>query len=238
MLREMVESHGGRYLAVPENPGFGAGHNLALRALAADSTDFHVMLNPDILMEDHVFSRLAKVMEERPAVGLIMPRVVYPDGSTQFLCRLSPAPLDFALRRFAPPWAKKLFQRRLHRYELRGLEDIACDTVPFLSGCFMFVRRSALEAVGGFDDRYFLYMEDVDLCRRLARNCKLLYWPHVTVIHGCYRGAHREKRLLFAFLRSAVRYFNRWGWIFDAERRAVNRSALACLPTAQQSKDD
>jgi GT2 family glycosyltransferase len=232
-LEELVQSCGGGYRAVPANPGFGAGHNLALRALAGDPTDFHLMLNPDISMEDDVLRRLAQVMEEQPSVGLMMPCVVYPDGSPQFVCKLSPSPLDFALRRFAPPAIKKLFQRRLDRYELRGLEANPCDKVPFLSGCFMFARRSVLEAVGGFDERYFLYMEDVDLCRRVARRAKLLYWPYVTVTHGSFRGAYRNTRLLWAFLRSAVRYFNRWGWIFDAERRAANRAALACLPAGR-----
>ncbi len=228
-LEAMVQRLGGMYVAAPRNLGFGAGHNLALQSLAEHSAEFHLLVNPDIELEYAVLPALVEAMRARPAAAMLMPRVVYPDGTFQPLCKLLPTPLDFALRRFAPGFLQRLFQRRLDRYEMLGVEHAECNKVPFLSGCFLFTRRALLEKIGGFDERYFLYMEDVDLCRRMARQGDLLYWPHVSVTHGCYRGAYRSRSLMWIFLRSAVRYFGRWGWVFDAERGRSNRAAMACL---------
>ena len=227
-LQACVSSFGGRYIAAPKNLGFGAGHNLALTAQARPA-EFHVMLNPDILFEPAVFEILVNQLATRPAVGLIMPKVLYADGTFQPVCKLLPTPADFALRRFAPAVVRRLFRKRLEQYELEGIELIECDRVPFLSGCFLFARRSVLSEVGGFDDRFFLYLEDVDLCRRMAQCSKLLYWPHASVIHICYRGAYRSTKLMTLFLRSAVAYFNKWGWLFDATRSRANRDALTCV---------
>ena len=229
-LRLAVEQSGGVYVAATRNLGFGAGHNLAFQHLATVSTEFHLLVNPDILFEPAVPAALEKVMDHHPSAATLMPRVVYPDGAPQFLCRLLPTPFDFALRRFFPAPLQRLFQGTLDRYELRGLEDVPCNCVPFLSGCFMFTRRSALQAIHGFDDRFFLYLEDVDLCRRLATVGDLLYWPAISVVHGCYRGAYRDTRLMLIFVQSAVRYFNKWGWFFDRRRRRANQAALYCLP--------
>ena len=234
-LRALVESMGGRVIAPGTNVGFGAGHNLALRSLDDVPSDFHLMLNPDILFDSEVLPALAHAMKDRPQAGLVTPRVLYPDGTDQYLCKLLPTPLDFALRRFAPGALQRLARSRMERYELRGLVTTESTCVPFMSGCFMFTRRSMLEAVGGFDDRFFLYLEDVDLCRRLAAFSELLYWPEVSITHGYHRGAHRNTKLMLLFILSAVRYFNKWGWLFDAARRKANSDALALLSNTRLS---
>jgi GT2 family glycosyltransferase len=232
-LRLYVEKLGGRYIATPKNLGFGAAHNLALRSMQEVSSEFHLMVNPDILFDDSVLPGLVSVLDARPQVGWVMPKVLYPNGSQQFLCKLLPTPLDFAVRRFVPVRLHSLIRGYLDRYELRGLENSESTTVPFLSGCFVMVRRAVLQAVGGFDERYFLYMEDVDLCRRMAAHCELLYWPDIFVTHGFRRGSHRSLKLMLTHLRSSIIYFNRWGWIFDRERRRANRAALAQLYSAR-----
>lgn len=156
-----------------------------------------------------------------------MPKVLYPDGSNQYLCKLLPAPIDLMLRRFLPgPW-KGLARKRAASYELRFLDSDAPAYVPSLSGCFMFVRRSVLDSVGGFDERFFLYMEDVDLCRRMLSVSRLLYWPGVTVEHVHQMGSYRSRKLLLLHIRSAIRYFNKWGWLRDRNRRQINRETLA-----------
>jgi len=228
-LETLVNHLQGLYIPAPSNLGFGAGHNLALKRLSDLPAEFHVLVNPDIEFAADVLPALVDAMRARPAAAMMMPRVIYPDGAFQPLCKLLPTPADFALRRFTPSWLQRMFQRRLDRYEMRGIENMECSHVPFLSGCFLFTRRHLLEGVGGFDKRYFLYMEDVDLCRRMATCGDLVYWPNVTVIHGCYRGAYRSMSLMLIFVRSAVRYFTWWGWIFDPERDKANRAALNFL---------
>lgn len=232
LLRQVVEAHGGRYLP-SKNIGFGAGHNLALASLRNTPSEFHLMVNPDISFGPEVLPDLIQTLRQRPQTGWIMPKILYPDGRIQPLCKLLPTPLDFALRRFLPSFLAGLTEGRVARYEMRGIEDTASTTVPFLSGCFIFVRRAMLEVTGGFDERYFMYMEDVDLCRRFRKHGELLYWPAVSVVHAFQRGSHTNLRLTFIHLQSSFRYFNRWGWIFDAERRRLNKIGLAALPASK-----
>ncbi len=225
--RDAVREMGGIYVRPGKNLGFGRGHNLALKQLAGVDAPYHLILNSDIMFDLDALDKLADVMESHPDVGLVMPKVLYPDGSHQYLCKLLPAPIDLVLRRFLPgPW-KRLAQRRIAWFELRMLDYDAPAYVPSLSGCFMFTRRSVLEVVGGFDERFFLYMEDVDLCRRMLGISRLLYWPGVTVEHVHQMGSYRSRKLLFLHVRSAIQYFNKWGWIRDSRRKQINRATLA-----------
>ena len=223
-IRDAVQAMGGVYVRAGKNLGFGRGHNLALRQLAGVDAPYHLVLNPDIAFAPDALSKLTSVMDSHPEVGLVMPKVLYPDGSHQYLCKLLPAPIDLVLRRFLPgPW-KSLAQKRIASYELRTLDSDAPAYVPSLSGCFMFARRSVLDAAGGFDERFFLYMEDVDLCRRMLAVSRLLYWPGVTVEHVHQMGSYRNRKLMFLHIRSAIQYFNKWGWIRDNTRTQINRA--------------
>jgi hypothetical protein len=181
-----------------------------------------------------------RVMDARRTVGLIMPKVIYPDGATQHLCKLLPTPLDVVLRRFAPGALQRLTRERMERYELRAMDTDQPAEVPFLSGCFMFTRRSVLNLLGGFDERYFLYMEDIDLCRRFSAVSRLLYWPSVSVTHEHQRGSHKSMKLMFRHVRAAIVYFNKWGWLFDPIRKQTNRDAiarLASIPKFQSARE-
>ena len=171
-------------------------------------------------------NELANLMDALPEVGVVMPRILYPDGSMQYLCKLIPSPIDLLLRRFgARPW-NWLFRDRMDRYNMRFFDHSQAVYVPVLSGCFMFARRSILDAVGGFDERFFLYMEDVDLCRRVGAISRLLFWPWITVVHGHAQGSYKSVRLLRMHIRSAIAYFNKWGWIKDADRVTRNKIGL------------
>jgi GT2 family glycosyltransferase len=234
-IRDAAQGMGGNYVRPGKNLGFGGGHNLALKQLAGVDAPYHLILNPDIVFDVDALGRLADVMDSHPDVGLVMPKVLYPDGSHQYLCKLLPAPIDLVFRRFLPgPW-KGLGRKRTTLYELRFLDSDTPAYVPSLSGCFMFARRSVLEAVGGFDERFFLYMEDVDLCRRMLGISRLLYWPDVTVEHVHQMGSYRSRKLLFLHMRSAVQYFNKWGWIRDSTRKQINRDTLASRGQSAQT---
>ena len=235
-LHEMVDRFGGRYVAAPGNLGFGAGHNLGLHELRDVASEFHVMLNPDLSFDPTVLGALAEVMETRGDVGMVMPRVRYPDGMTQSHCHLLPAPIDLALRRFASPGLKRLATARLDRYALADFDRSKAAEIPFLSGCFLFVRRSVLEQIGGFDERFFLYMEDVDLCRRIGQVARVLYWPSIGITHAHQRGSYKSRNLMLAHARSAIQYFNKWGWIFDTERSRMNGAALSRMPRMRPSE--
>lgn len=190
------------------NLGYGRAHNIAI----ADSVrhhEYHLICNPDISLGNNVIPELTRLLRERPAVGLCMPKVMGVDGTVQYLCKRPPAPVDFALRRMLPAtW----LERRRMWFEMRDQSYDDERPVECLSGCFMFFRSAVLGAIGGFDERFFLYLEDFDISRRASAVASNLYYPRVQVIHVHQRGHSKSLRLFLAVLASAVRYFNKWGW--------------------------
>ena len=218
----LAGSLGALCLSPKRNLGFGAAHNLALRELAPLGR-YHLFVNPDIRMEEGVVSELAAFMEAHPDVGSVMPRVLYPDGSEQRLCKRLPTAFDLFLRRFLGEIGKAVFPVRWSLYEMRDVDLTVTREVPSLSGCIMFVRTAALDAVGVFDERYFLYMEDLDLCRRIGSQYRTVFFPNVAVHHGYAKGSYANPRLLRYHLTSAIHYFNKWGWFRDPERKQLNQ---------------
>jgi hypothetical protein len=213
------------YIQNSSNIGFGAGHNVALRKVLDDqNSSYHLVFNPDVFFEAQVIEELVTVMENNPDIGLIMPKVLYPDGRTQYLCKLLPTPRDLIGRRFFS--FLPAFKRLNARYEMRFANYNQSMDVPFLSGSFMLLRTQSIHEVGLFDERYFLYMEDVDLCRRIGQKYRTLYYPHVHVTHAFKKASYKQFRLLYQHMRSAVLYFNKWGWIQDRERRRVNQETV------------
>ena len=229
--RQATLSCGGIYVPSPTNVGFGGGHNLALSYLSdvGCATEYHLMVNPDIAFEPSILAPLMQVLNERPEVGWVMPQVRSEDGSVQPLCKLLPTPFDLLGRRFAPASLQRFLGVSQDDYEMKGIAELSSDDVPFLSGCFIFARYDLLQKLNGFDSRYFMYMEDVDLSRRFRHYGKLLYWPEVHVVHGHRRGSYHDLRLTLMHIRSAIRYFRRWGWFSDPEREALNAHALRSL---------
>jgi GT2 family glycosyltransferase len=160
--------------------------------------------------------------------------VHYPDGRLQPLCKLLPHPLELLVRRFFPLLHRS--SGRLARYELHGSGYSRVMDVPALSGCFLLMRIETVQRTGLFDERYFLYFEDVDLSRRVGRIARTVFVPHVAVVHDYARGSYREWRLLWHHLVSAARYFNKWGWLRDPERSRVNARTLRASSLARDGQ--
>lgn len=224
-LREMVLAAGAGYTFAGANLGFGGGHNLALQA-NLHAAPYQLVLNPDIRFGPEVLPALCAFMDANPSVGQVMPRIVYHDGSEQRLCKLLPTPFDLILRRFLGPLGSRLFKARRDRYEMRSFDMHVTREVPSLSGCFMFLRSSVLQEVGLFDTRYFMYLEDVDLCRRIGSRSRTVFYPHIAVAHGYAKDSYRKPALLKHHIISAIRYFSKWGWLTDAETKARNERVL------------
>lgn len=218
------DAPGIEYFHSPKNLGYGRAHNIALRQ-SIDKARYHLVLNPDVYFDPNIVEQLYYFMEEHPDAGLVMPKVLYPDGSLQRLCKLLPAPLNLAVRRFLP-FSDVLFRELNSRYEMRFSNYNRVMNVPFLSGCFMFIRTEALQSTGLFDERFFLYAEDADLSRRIHRQFKTLFYPYAEIYHIHARGSYKNALHTFYNLRSAIQYFMKWGW-FDAERRRLNEQAIS-----------
>ncbi len=221
-LRQSASESGAKYIYAGSNLGFGRGHNLALRA-DLEASEYHLVLNPDVHFAPEIPATLYRYMNDNPEVGLVMPQIRYPDGTKQRLCKQFPTPLDLISRRFLGGLGRSLFATQLSRYELRHLDLGIAREIPCLSGCFMFIRSTALHDVGFFDERYFMYMEDVDLCRRIGARYKTVFYPRAAVTHGYAKGSYNNFRLLKYHVGSAFRYFSKWGWIYDPERANLNR---------------
>lgn len=212
------------YISNSKNIGFGKAHNIAIMRSIKENVKYHIVLNPDIYFNENVIDELYDYMEANPDVGLVMPKILYPSGETQYLCKLLPTPFDLIFRRFLP--FEKLKEKRNNTYELRFTGYNKIMNVPYLSGCFMFLRTKALEDVGGFDERFFMYLEDTDLSRRLHKKYKTIFYPHVCVYHEFAKGSYKSKKLLLIHLMSAIAYFNKWGWFFDKDRDTINKNFL------------
>jgi GT2 family glycosyltransferase len=195
-------------ISTRQNLGYGRANNLAIRD-SVRRHKYHLICNPDVFLGPETLPQLYRMLEDRPDVGLCSPRIVGTDGKLHHSCKRLPSPLDLAIRRFTP--ATWFASQRAH-YEMRDQSYEEPMEVPFLSGCFMFFRSSVLARLDGFDERYFLYIEDLDLSRRAAAIARNLYSPDVRIVHVADRGAYKSLRLLRYFGVSVLRYFNKWGW--------------------------
>ena len=223
-LRSICAQKNVEYVFNDKNLGFGAAHNIAIRNMTG-KTKYYLILNPDIYFDSGILEKLFNFMERNTDTGLVMPKVLYPDGALQHLCRLLPTPVDLLLRKLE----SKILRTGINlisKYELRFADYHKQIDVPYLSGCFMFMRTEVFKSVGIFDERFFIYFEDVDLSRRIHQLYRTVYYPEVVVYHNYERGSNKNMVLLRHLISSGVKYFNKWGWFFDKERKVVNRETL------------
>jgi GT2 family glycosyltransferase len=195
------------------NVGFGFGHNLSLPFL---SSDYHLVLNPDVILEPEALIKAIEWMQSHPTVGLLSPSVSEKDGKKQYLCKRDSSVWILFLRGFAPRWLKRLFQKRLDWYEMKDVifpnQESAVFDPPWVSGAFMFFRTDILKKLNGFDPAFFLYFEDTDICYRARKITHLAYVPTVKITH--YGGYSAKKGWIHIklFIRSAWTFFNLHGW--------------------------
>ncbi len=205
------------------NIGYGSGHNIAIRKSIALDAKYHVVINPDIYFKNGTIEGLTQYMDENEDIGQVMPKIIYPNGELQYLCKLLPTPMNLIGRRFS--FSKKSIEKRNSIYEMRFTNYDAVTDVPCLSGCFMFLRVDALVKTDGFSDKFWMYCEDFDLCRRIGDFYRTVYQPKYTVVHYHKKESFVNKKLLIQHIKSAIIYFNRWGWVFDKTRTQRNKNA-------------
>ena len=205
---ELLRGHG--------NIGFGRGHNLAI---LTQSSDLHLVLNPDVDLEPASLTEGVKYLLANSGVAIVSPFAIGPDGQKQFLCKSYPALLTLLVRGFAPAPLKGLFKARLAHFEMHQLpENAPSRHVPIASGCFMLCRTNILKSAGGFNPEYFLYFEDFDLSLRIGKVADIAYVPSVRISHA---GGHAAKKgiwHLWLFARSAFKFYNTHGWRFFGQK--------------------
>ena len=219
-----------QYIYTGANLGFGKANNIAMQKSIEEGVKYHLLVNPDISFDKGVVKAMADFMDDNPDVGLLTPKVLYPDGTIQYLCKLIPTPFDLIGRRFFG-WGpfRKFVDQRNKLFELQHTSYNRQMDVPILSGSFMMLRTSVLKEVGLFDERYFMYLEDFDLCRRMGEVSRTVFNPEVVVVHEYEKGSYFNRRLFKYHIISALKYFTKWGWFFDKKREKANAKCLNAL---------
>ena len=214
------------YIRSAKNVGYGAANNIAIREAIRQGSTYHLVLNPDIEFAEGTIESIENYMNLNPNVGQVMPKIVYPNGELQYLCKLIPTPFDLIFKRFLP---SKMIQKRMNKFQLKFTGYNKPMNVPYLSGCFMFFRVSALNDVGLFDENFFLYPEDVDISRRMHEKYATMFLPSVEVVHTHAASSRTSRKLTQIHIVNMLRYFNKWGWFLDSKRCKTNKQVLTEL---------
>lgn len=215
VLREKWEKVGIQFIESESNVGYGKGNQLGI---AKAQGEYLILMNPDVEVKEGAIETMIDHLDQHPDVGIVGPQLVYPDGTIQDSYRVFPTPLDLLARRSTLLRQHKIFSPRLREYLMLDKDPHQTDEVDWLVGACLVIRRKALDQVGGFDPRFFLFFEDTDLCRRMwESNWRVIYLPDAKAIH------HKEERLsgndlllsigkktFWIHVHSGIRYFWKW----------------------------
>lgn len=204
-------------IAAPVNNGFSAGMNLGLKRARGR---YVAMLNTDIAIMDKPFDALVRFMDQHPDVGLAGPKLLNPDGSVQYSCYRFHTTLTPLYRR-TPLGRIPFIRKKLQRFVMSDFDHKENRTVDWLLGAFLIARAEAVATVGLFDERFFLYFEDVDWSRRFwAAGWPVMYVADVEVVHYHKRQSAENPGLsgIFAFptnihIQSWLRYLAKYNGV-------------------------
>jgi GT2 family glycosyltransferase len=203
------------YIQAGSNLGMGGGNNLGI---AKAKGKYIVVMNPDTLAISNVFKKLFDYMEANQAVGVVGPKQFNPDKSVQDSC--------FRWHSLLTPLYRRTFlgsmfgQKDLKHFLMTDFDKKTIREVDWLLGSFLFMRSSALRQVGGFDDRFFLYFEDTDLCRRFHKaGYKVVFNPEASIIHNHNRASAKTPWYKFftnkttrTHVVSWIKYLLKWNF--------------------------
>ncbi len=191
-----------------KNIGYGRANNIAITNSEAP---YHLVMNPDVYLSEDALFLARNYLEQNPKVGMLTPAIYSLGGERIFLCRRQPGIGILILRRFMFGFLRKKLEKKMFYHEMRDKNyDEIIDDVPFPSGCFMFFRTAFVRKLGGFDERYFMYFEDLDLARRMRQFAAIHYVPTVSIKHQWARGSYKKLKLFHIHISSAVKYFWKW----------------------------
>jgi N-acetylglucosaminyl-diphospho-decaprenol L-rhamnosyltransferase len=210
---EFVEAHypGVRVARMQSNWGFAAACNLGTRRARAC---YILFLNPDVVVLPGSLSAMVRFLQERADAGVVGCRLVNPDGSLQLSCREFYTWRSALLRR-TPVGRFFPDHPELVRHLLLDFDHDSTREVDWVLGTCLMCRRKALDDVGGLDEGFFLYFEDVDLCYRMhRRGWKVVYYPEATMVHHHVRHSARgwSRAAAWFHLRSMIRFHQKHGW--------------------------
>lgn len=187
------------------NSGFGAGHNKMLDII---DSEYHVIINPDIIIRDDVISKMVEYMDANPDIGMLSPCIRFPNGAPQILGKRNPSIPYLVASRLRGKEPGKL----LREYAMLDEDLTKPLDIENASGCFMLIRTSLFKEIGGFDKRYFMYFEDSDLSREVRLRSRVLFYPDAVIYHVWGRESKRNTKLKIIHIKSMAAYFGKWGF--------------------------
>lgn len=192
------------------NLGFGKAHNLAISRL--EQADYHLILNPDVYFDPDVLPELIRYLEVHDDIGLISPKIYFPSGELQYLCKRYPSVFLLFARRFVPSSIQHFFKSYLDWYEMRDTGYDKVMDVLYISGCFMLFRKKYLDEIGYFDENIFMYLEDTDITIRMAKKFRCVFYPNTYIFHYWAKGSYKSWKLTLINIKSAIYFFGKHGW--------------------------
>lgn len=203
LLQNFCQSHHATYIFPGKNIGFGAGHNLAFSHLHQDS-DIHLILNPDIIFDAENIHKMLLWFFQEKNTALATAKTLNTDGSPQYICRNLPTPLSLFMRRlnFGGIFTKQVISDELGRQDFEEITE-----VPFCHGCFMMFKSDIYKKLQGFDECFFMYMEDADIFIRAKHYGKTVLNPHFSITHEHRKGSAKSIKLLIWHITSAIKFF-------------------------------
>jgi GT2 family glycosyltransferase len=207
-LRAVCESRPGvKYLFPGKNLGFGAGHNLAFSEKKLRS-QLHMVINPDIRFDPKEMEGFLSWLSGQEDTVLAVPMILNPDGTRQHAVREIPTPLTLLKRRLN---VLGVFDDFIAKDEWHDCPFEHVTDIPFAHGAFLVFKTEVFEKLGGFDERFFMYMEDVDIFLRARQYGKTVLQPHFSVMHEHRRASAKKLRLLWHHIVSAYRFYKKHG---------------------------
>lgn len=203
-------------IASAVNGGYPYGNNLGLRALGLergagpDAPRYGLLLNPDTELPPDALRAMTAFMDADPRIGMAGPKLVLPDGSLDLACRRSFPTPEVAIYRMVG--LSKLFphSRRFGRYNLTYLDPDVLTEVDSVVGAYMQVRREAIAQVGGMDETFFMYGEDLDWAYRVKKaGWTVWYNPAVTVLHVKRAASRQSRRAQWEFYRAMLIFYRK-----------------------------
>ena len=196
-----------KYIMNGRNKGFGAANNQGIRQAQGK---YIVMMNPDTVALKDVFYKLFDFMEKHPRVGAVGPKQFNPDQTMQDTCFRWPGFLTPLYRR-TPLGRLGPARKDLDRFLYKSYDKNSLKEVDWLLGSFLFCQAEALRQAGAFDEKFFLYFEDTDLCRRLwDLGYKVVYHPGAQIIHNHRRQSARTPWYKFFINQAAWHHIFSW----------------------------
>lgn len=196
-----------KIIKLKENKGFSFANNQILNRI---DSKYHVVINPDIIFNSNVFKELVDYLEQNEEVVIITPKILSEDGSIQYLAKKEPKfkyLLSGRLKKYF-----KFLEKYHDQYVLK--EKTVKNEEPFeienCTGCFLMLRSEIFKKLKGFDERFFMYFEDVDLSKRARKFGKIIFYPKVKVIHLWERASAKNFKFLFIHIISMIKYFSKW----------------------------